>query len=71
MCSDATHVQSPFINGGFCNWKNAVERLHSHEQSKEHVDATIAFNRRFKVDGLLETNVAQQFEQHELTGSQY
>jgi len=51
MCSDALQSQSLLIGSGFCNWKHANERIRSHEQSKEHIDAMIAYNRRLKVAG--------------------
>lgn len=65
MCPDALQSQSLLIGSGFCNWKHALERLCSHEQSKEHIDAVIAFNRRLKVAGRIDIKVAQQSEQVE------
>lgn len=65
MCSDALQSQSLLIGTGFCNWKHALERLRSHEQSKEHMDAMIAFNHRLKVAGRMDTKLAQQIEQEE------
>lgn len=47
------------------NWKRAHERLRSHEQSKEHVDAMIAFNHILKVTGRVDTKLAQRIKQQE------
>lgn len=65
MCSDALHSQSLLIGSGICNWKHALERIRSHEQSKEHIDALIAFNCRLKVAGRMDTKLARQVEQLE------
>jgi len=65
MCPDALQSQSLLIGSGFCNWKHAVERLQSHEQSKEHIDAMITFNRRLKLAGRMDTKLAQQIQQQE------
>jgi len=47
MCTDALKKQSLLVSTGLCNWKKAHKQC-SHEQSKEHVEAVIAFNQRLK-----------------------
>jgi len=34
------------LKKGIFDWKHALERLRSHEQSVEHIDTTIIFSRR-------------------------
>jgi len=40
LCVDMTKCAHFLIRKGFCDWKHALERLSSHEQSVEHIDAT-------------------------------
>jgi len=62
----AKSSQSLLIGSGFCNWKHALERLDSHEQPEEHIDAMIAFSRRLKVAGRMDTKLqARQIKQIE------
>lgn len=30
-----------FLEDGFCNWKNALAKLHEHEKSSMHCEATL------------------------------
>ena len=53
------------IGSGFCDWKHAGERLQSHEQSKEHIDAIDQFSRTLKLAGRIDTKVAQEIQQQE------
>jgi len=46
MCVDATKCAHFLIRKGIFDWKHARERLRSHEQSVEHIYATITFSRR-------------------------
>ena len=59
MCSDALHSQPLLIGSGFCNWKHALERLSSHEQSKENTDAFTAFHGRLKMAGTVDEQMEQ------------
>jgi len=46
MCADAAKCAHFLIRKEIFDWKHALERLRSHEQSMEHMDATITFSRR-------------------------
>jgi len=46
MCADTTKCAHFLIRKGICDWKQALERLRSHEHSMKHKDATITFSRR-------------------------
>jgi len=46
MCADTTIREHFLIRKGIFDWKHVLERLRSHEQSLEHIDATITFSRR-------------------------
>jgi len=46
MCSDTTKCAQFPTRKGICNWKHALERMRSQEQSVEHIDATITFSHR-------------------------
>lgn len=68
MClntSTARSESSQLSTNGFCNWKRSQERLNSHEQSSEHITATIALNKRLKVLGRIDVELTQQTERLE------
>ena len=66
MCLNTAKSESFQLSSNrFCDWKHSQERLHSHEQSTEHLKATIAFNRRLKAIGRIDTELTQQVERLE------
>ena len=62
MCSDAAQSQSLLIGSEFCNWKHALERLSSHEESKENADAFTAFHRRLKMADAIDEQMKQYWK---------
>jgi len=46
MCVNTTKCTHFHLRKGIFDWKQALERLRSHEHSMEHKDATITFSRR-------------------------
>jgi len=46
MSADTTKCAHFLIRKGICDWKHALERLRSQEQSMKHIDATLTFNCR-------------------------
>ena len=48
---DAPPYVSSLVHGGYFDWKHAQERLRSHELSKEHINAAIAFTARLNAGG--------------------
>ena len=46
MCANTTKCARFLIRKGIFDWKQARERLRSHEHSMKHKDATITFSRR-------------------------
>ena len=62
MYSDASQSQSLLIGSGFCNWKHALERLSSHEQSKENTDAFTAFHGILKMAGAVDEQMEQYWK---------
>jgi len=46
MCADATKCAHFLIRKKIFDSKHALERLRSHQQSMEHIKATITFSRR-------------------------
>ena len=67
MCPDASKSRTMFISGGFCNWKHALERLTGHEQGKQHIEAAVSFNHRSMVAGRIDTKMARQVQELELS----
>jgi len=47
MWADTKKCAHFLIRKATCDWKHALERLRSYEQSMEHIDATITYIRRF------------------------
>ena len=41
QCKLFSPEHSAFTRSGFCDWKNAIERMVAHERSKSHRDATM------------------------------
>ena len=63
MClNTAKSESSQLSSNGFCDWKHSQERLHSHEQSTEHLKATITYNMRLKAIGRIDKELTQQVE---------
>lgn len=62
MCSNTENSEALLSSNGFSDWKHSQERLHSHEQSTEHLTATIAFNKRLKSIGRIDMELTQQVE---------
>ena len=60
---DAPPHVSSLVHGGYFDWKHAQERLRSHELSKEHINAAIAFTARLNAVGRIDTALAQQVQQ--------
>lgn len=56
---------SKLSSEGFCDWKHSQDRIQSHEQSTEHLNATIAFSRRLKAIGRIDTEMTQEVERLE------
>jgi len=46
MCADTAKYANILIRKGIFDWKHTPERLKSHEQSKEHIDA-VAYAENF------------------------
>jgi len=46
MCADTTKCAHFLIKERLFDWKQALDRLRSHEQSMEHMDVTITFSSR-------------------------
>lgn len=65
MCLTTAPESSQLSSNGFCDWKHSQERIQSHEQSTDHLKATIAFNRRLKAIGRIDTELTQQVERLE------
>ena len=62
-CAQKHHKsQSLLIGSRFCNWKHALERLSSHDESKENTDAFTEFHRRFKMAGAIDEQVEQYWK---------
>ena len=51
QCKLFTPEDGAFSKSGFCDWKNATQRMVAHESSKAHRDATMTLFRRAKVSG--------------------
>lgn len=62
MCSNTENSEALLSSNEFSDWKHSQERLHSHEQSTEHLTATIAFNKRLKSIGRIDMELTQQVE---------
>ena len=65
MCPHASRTKSLLAGEGICDWKHSQERIRSHEQSKEHIEATIAFSRMSKVTGRIDAELAREVERLE------
>ena len=50
MCADTAKCANILIRKGIFDWKHTPERLKSHEQSKEHIDA-VAYAENFHGGG--------------------
>ena len=60
MCMNTEKSKSSLLfTTGFCDWKQ------SHEQSTEHLKATISLNRRFKAMERIDTGLMKQAEDSE------
>lgn len=62
VCKLFSQTRTQFTHGGYCDWKNAANRLMEHETSKNHLNAVINFARRSKEVGHMDIKLAQQAE---------
>ncbi|XP_004205777.1 zinc finger MYM-type protein 1-like [Hydra vulgaris] len=58
-------VRSQFTHSGFCDRKHATDRLSSHEQSKDHIEAVWKTASRAKIAGRIDSELAHEMDRHE------
>lgn len=63
FCKIFGTVKTQFTYGGFCDWKNAPQRLFDHETSKAHGNAVVLFEKRSQEYGNVEMAMTAQLEQ--------
>ncbi|XP_065672025.1 zinc finger MYM-type protein 5-like [Hydra vulgaris] len=66
FCKLMGTVRSQFTHNGFCDWKHATDRLSSHEQSKDHIEAVWKTASRAKKAGRIDSELAHEMDRHEL-----
>ena len=60
QCKLFSPEDSAFSRSGFCDWKNATQRMVAHESSKAHRDATMTLCRRAKASGHVNSLLIEQ-----------
>ena len=46
------------VNGGYCDWVHASERLREHERAREHLSTLVQMCERGEVHGRIDRSIA-------------
>ena len=65
FCKLMGTVRSQFTHDAFCDWKHGTDRLSSHEQSKDHIEAVWKTASRAKKAGRIDSELAHEMDRHE------
>ncbi|XP_047144754.1 zinc finger MYM-type protein 1-like [Hydra vulgaris] len=65
FCELMGTVRFKFTHDGFCDWKHATDRLSSHEQSKDHIEAVWKTASRAKKSGRIDSEFGHKTDRHE------
>ena len=60
QCKLFSPEDSAFSKSGFCDWKNATQRVVAHESSRTHRDVTMTLCRRTKSSGHVNSLLIEQ-----------